>query len=177
MTRLAPSACQRRRSSTRLVCCRAICRSTLRINSPGGSVFDAVAIHNALSRHAGPVTVWIDGIAASAASYIAMAGDEIVMPENTFLMIHDPAGVVMGTAADMRNMAGTLDKIADSMLRGYAARSGRPEDEIAAADGRRDLVRRGRGAGGGARHAHGRARPHRGQLRYCALSECTAGVG
>ncbi|WP_183073599.1 head maturation protease, ClpP-related, partial [Roseinatronobacter ekhonensis] len=82
----------------------------LRLNSPGGSVFDAVAIHNALSRHAGSVTVWIDGIAASAASYIAMAGDEIVMPENAFLMIHDPSGLVMGTAADMREMAGTLDK-------------------------------------------------------------------
>ena len=104
----------------------------LRLNSPGGSVFDAVAIHNALSRHAGPVTVWIDGIAASAASYIAMAGDAIVMPENAFVMIHDPSGMVIGTAADMRDMAGTLDKIAGSMLRGYAARSGRPEDEIAA---------------------------------------------
>ena len=84
----------------------------LRLNSPGGSVFDAVAIHNALSRHAGTVTVWIDGIAASAASYVAMAGDAIVMPENAFLMIHDPCGLVMGTAADMRDMAGTLDKIA-----------------------------------------------------------------
>ena len=104
----------------------------LRLNSPGGSVFDAVAIHNALSRHSGPVTVWIDGIAASAASYIAMAGDQIVMPENAFLMIHDPSGAVMGTAADMRDMAGTLDKIAASMLRGYAAKSGKPEDEIAA---------------------------------------------
>ncbi len=104
----------------------------LRLNSPGGSVFDAVAIHNALSRHAGMVTIWIDGIAASAASYIAMAGDEIVMPENAFLMIHDPSGMVIGTAADMRDMAGTLDKIAAGMLRGYAARSGKPEDEIAA---------------------------------------------
>ena len=104
----------------------------LRLNSPGGSVFDAVAIHNALSRHAGTVTVWIDGIAASAASYVAMAGDAIVMPENAFLMIHDPSGLVMGTAADMREMAGTLDKIAASMTRGYAARSGKPEDEIAA---------------------------------------------
>ena len=104
----------------------------LRLNSPGGSVFDAVAIHNALSRHAGTVTVWIDGIAASAASYIAMAGDGIVMPENAFLMIHDPSGLVMGNAADMRDMAGTLDKIAASMMRGYAARSGKPEDEIAA---------------------------------------------
>ena len=61
-----------------------------------------------------------------------MAGDEIVMPENAFLMIHDPSGLVMGTAADMRDMAGTLDKIAASMLRGYAARSGKPEDEIGA---------------------------------------------
>ena len=104
----------------------------LRLNSPGGSVFDAVAIYNALTRHAGTITVWIDGIAASAASYIAMAGDEIVMPENAFLMIHDPSGVVMGTATDMRDMAGTLDKIAASMTRGYAAKSGKPEDEIAA---------------------------------------------
>ncbi|MEI4234873.1 head maturation protease, ClpP-related [Roseovarius sp. D22-M7] len=104
----------------------------LRLNSPGGSVFDAVAIHNALSRHKGSVTVWIDGIAASAASYVAMAGDEIVMPENAFLMIHDPSGLVMGTASDMRDMAGTLDKIAASMRRGYAARSGKPEAEIAA---------------------------------------------
>jgi ATP-dependent Clp protease, protease subunit len=104
----------------------------LRLNSPGGSVFDAVAIYNALSRHAGTVTVWIDGIAASAASYIAMAGDEIIMPENSFLMIHDPSGIVMGTAADMRDMAGALDKMAASMTRGYAARSGKPEGEIAA---------------------------------------------
>ena len=104
----------------------------LRLNSPGGSVFDAVAIFNALTRHSGTVTVWIDGIAASAASYIAMAGDEIVMPENAFLMIHDPSGLVMGTAADMRDMAETLDKIAASMTRGYAARSGKSEVDIAA---------------------------------------------
>lgn len=104
----------------------------LRLNSPGGSVFDAVAIYNALTRHEGTITVWIDGIAASAASYIAMAGDEIIMPENAFLMIHDPSGIVMGTAADMRDMAGTLDKIAASMTRGYAAKSGKPEEDIAA---------------------------------------------
>jgi ATP-dependent Clp protease, protease subunit len=103
----------------------------LRLNSPGGSVFDAVAIFNALTRHDGTITVWIDGIAASAASYVAMAGDEIVMPENAFLMIHDPSGIVMGTAADMRDMAATMDKIAGSMVRGYAARSGKSEEEIA----------------------------------------------
>ncbi len=104
----------------------------LRLNSPGGSVFDAVAIYNALQRHDGTITVWIDGIAASAASYVAMAGDEIVMPENAFLMIHDPSGLVMGTAADMREMADTMDKIAGGMVRGYAARSGRSAEDIAA---------------------------------------------
>jgi len=104
----------------------------LRLNSPGGSVFDAVAIYNALMRHEGPVTVTIDGIAASAASYIAMAGDTVVMPENTFLMIHDPSGMVMGNAGDMRSMAEALDKIAGSLVRGYSAKSGRPDEGIAA---------------------------------------------
>lgn len=104
---------------------------TLRLNSPGGSVFDAVTIYNALQRHAGTVTVSIDGIAASAASYIAMAGDEIIMPENAFLMIHDPSGMVMGTAADMRSMAEALDKIGANLLRGYAAKSGKAEKDIA----------------------------------------------
>ena len=89
----------------------------LRLNSPGGSVFDAVAIYNALKRHAGDITVWIDGIAASAASYIAMAGDTIVMPENAFLMIHDPSGLVMGTAGDMRSTAEALDKVKGSLIR------------------------------------------------------------
>ena len=105
---------------------------TLRLNSPGGSVFDAIAIYNALKRHAGPVSVWIDGIAASAASYVAMAGEEVVMPANTFLMIHDPAGMVLGTAEDMRAMAEALDKIKGSLVAGYAAKSGRDEAEIAA---------------------------------------------
>jgi ATP-dependent protease ClpP protease subunit len=103
----------------------------LRLNSPGGSVFDAVAIYNALKRHAGTVTVTIDGIAASAASYLAMAGDAVVMPENAFLMIHDPSGLAIGTAADMRAMAEALDKIGASLVRGYAAKSGKPEEEIA----------------------------------------------
>lgn len=104
---------------------------TLRLNSPGGSVFDAVAIYNALQRHAGRVTVSIDGIAASAASYIAMAGDEIIMPDNAFLMIHDPSGIVMGTAVDMRAMANSLEKIGASLIKGYVAKSGKSEKEIA----------------------------------------------
>jgi ATP-dependent Clp protease, protease subunit len=104
----------------------------LRLNSPGGSVFDAVAIFNALKRHAGEITVWIDGIAASAASYIAMAGDSVVMPQNAFLMIHDPSGLVMGTAEDMRSTAEALDKVKGSLIQGYAAKSGKPDGEIAA---------------------------------------------
>ena len=104
----------------------------LRLNSPGGSVFDAVAIHNALKRHEGNVTVWIDGIAASAASYVAMAGDEIVMPENAFLMIHDPSGLVMGTAEDMRAMAEALEKVKAALVQGYAAKSGRTPEEVSA---------------------------------------------
>ena len=103
----------------------------LRLNSPGGSVFDAVAIYNALKRHAGEITVWIDGIAASAASYIAMAGDTIIMPENAFLMIHDPSGLVMGTAEDMRSTAEALDKVKGSLIQGYAAKSGKADEEIA----------------------------------------------
>ncbi len=103
----------------------------LRLNSPGGSVFDAVAIYKALKRHTGEITIWIDGIAASAASYIAMAGDTIVMPENAFLMIHDPSGLVMGTAEDMRSKAEALDKVKGSLIQGYAAKSGKSDDEIA----------------------------------------------
>jgi ATP-dependent Clp endopeptidase proteolytic subunit ClpP len=103
----------------------------LRLNSPGGSVFDAVAIYNALKRHPGEITVWIDGIAASAASYIAMAGDEIVMPENAFMMIHDPSGLVMGTAEDMRSTAEALDKVKGSLIQGYAAKSGKADEDIA----------------------------------------------
>ena len=104
----------------------------LRLNSPGGSVFDAVAIFNALKRHSGEITVWIDGIAASAASYIAMAGDSVVMPQNAFLMIHDPSGLVVGTAEDMRSTAEALDKVKGSLIQGYAAKSGKPDGEIAA---------------------------------------------
>lgn len=104
---------------------------TLRLNSPGGSVFDAVAIHNALQRHPGGVTVWIDGVAASAASYVAMAGATVIMPENAFLMIHDPAGMVMGPASDMRAMAEALDKVKAALVSGYAAKSGQAPQEVA----------------------------------------------
>jgi ATP-dependent Clp endopeptidase proteolytic subunit ClpP len=105
---------------------------TLRINSPGGQVFDGVAIYNALKRHDAAITVWIDGIAASIASMVAMAGDEVVMPENAMLMLHDPSGLVMGTAADMRTMAEALDRMRAGMVAAYREKSGRDEAEIEA---------------------------------------------
>lgn len=105
-------------------------RITLRINSPGGSVFDGLAIHNSLKRLSARKTVWIDGIAASIASVIAMAGDEIVMPENAMMMIHDPAGVVVGTAPDMRAMAEALDRIKGGLVSAYRDRTGKPEADI-----------------------------------------------
>jgi ATP-dependent Clp protease protease subunit len=105
---------------------------TVRINSPGGSVFDGVAIYNALRRHDAVITVWVDGIGASIASMIAMAGDEVVMPENAMLMLHDPSGLVMGTAADMRAMAEALDRMKAGMVAAYRDKSGRDDAEIEA---------------------------------------------
>jgi ATP-dependent Clp protease protease subunit len=103
---------------------------TVRINSPGGSVFDGVAIYNALKRHDAAITDWIDGIAASIASMIAMAGNEVVMPENAMLMLHDPSGLVMGTASDMRAMAEALDRMKVGMVAAYRDKSGRDGAEF-----------------------------------------------
>lgn len=102
----------------------------LAINSPGGAVFDALAIYNALRQHPAAVEVTIMGVAASAASVIAMAGDTIVMPENAFMMIHNPLNLAYGNADDLREMADVLDKIGASLIGIYAKRTGMPEDEI-----------------------------------------------
>ena len=102
------------------------------INSMGGDVFDAFAIYNALRRHAGKVKVRVDGVAASAASLIAMAGDEIVMPENALLMIHNAHTVTAGEAKDLRRIADLLDNAGDGILAAYAAKSGQSVDDIRA---------------------------------------------
>jgi hypothetical protein len=78
------------------------------------------------------VTVLVDGIAASIASMIAMAGDDVVMPANAMLMLHDPSGMVMGTAADMRSTADALDKMKAGMVGAYQDKSGRDDAEIEA---------------------------------------------
>ncbi|MDD9922974.1 MAG: Clp protease ClpP [Boseongicola sp.] len=105
---------------------------TLRINSPGGSVFDGIAIYNALKRHPAQVTVTVDGLAASIASVILCAGDEVVMPKNALIMVHDPSAVVMGNASDMRSMADALDKMRDGLVSAYQDKTGRDQPDITA---------------------------------------------
>lgn len=104
-------------------------RILVSINSPGGNVFDAFAIYNALARHKLPVTTRVDGVAASAASLIFMAGGDRVMPENAMLMIHNAWTVAVGTADELRNTAEMMDRARNGIVAAYA-RSGQAEDEI-----------------------------------------------
>ncbi len=96
----------------------------LRINSPGGEVFDGIAIHNVLVNHPAVVNVVVDGLAASIASVIAMAGDTITMGEGSRMMIHPAQGLVLGDAAEFRAMADLLDTESASIAGFYARRAG-----------------------------------------------------
>lgn len=91
------------------------------INSAGGSVFAGIAIYNMLSRHKGFKTVYVDGMAASIASVIALAGDRVIVPSNAFLMIHKPWALCEGNADDCRKMADDLDAIETGILNVYKA--------------------------------------------------------
>jgi ATP-dependent Clp endopeptidase proteolytic subunit ClpP len=102
----------------------------LRINSPGGDVFDGTAIFNVIKRHEGEVISTIDGLAASMASVIALAADKVVMPDNAFMMIHNPWGISWGDAEDLRDYADILDKIKSQIANTYAAKSGKDIKEI-----------------------------------------------
>jgi ATP-dependent Clp protease protease subunit len=103
---------------------KAITATTIKlfINSPGGSVFDAVAMFNILAMSGKTIEVHVLGIAASAASYLAMVGAKVVMPDNTFMFLHNPINGVYGNAEEMRGMADVLDKIGASMTATYAKR-------------------------------------------------------
>lgn len=92
---------------------------TIYVNSYGGDVFSAMAIYSMLKRHKATKTVHVDGIAASAATYIVMVGDKIVIPKNAYLMIHKPWSASWGNANDFRTMAESLDKIQEGMLNLY----------------------------------------------------------
>lgn len=89
------------------------------INSGGGSVFAGNAIYNQLKNHPAKKTVHIDGLAASIASVIALAGDEIYMPSNAFMMVHKPWSLVAGNAPELRDMADWLDKIEKTLVSVY----------------------------------------------------------
>lgn len=101
----------------------------IRINSPGGEVFDGVAIHSALMASKAHVTCYIDGIAASAASFIAMAGDRIVMARHATMMIHDASGMCWGNPADMAAMGALLDKLSNNIADMYSLQAGGTVEE------------------------------------------------
>ena len=105
----------------------------VRINSPGGDVFDGLAIYNALKAHPGGVTTVVDGLAASAASFIALAGSRMEMAPNTMLMIHRAWGMAIGNTNDMASTAALLAKIDGQIVGMYAAKTGGDQAEILAA--------------------------------------------
>jgi len=105
---------------------------TIRINSAGGSVDEAIAIYNALKRHSGPVNVAIDSIAASAASFIAMAGEKIAIADGGAIMIHSPWTLAMGNAVELLKTADVLDMYESRLMSAYMDRMGKKykEDEV-----------------------------------------------
>lgn len=103
---------------------------TLSINSPGGEVFDGLAIYHTIARDSARVTARIEGWAASAASFIAMAAGKIVMPENAWLMIHNPATGAWGESSDLRSAADLLEKLEQTLVSVYNKRTGLDADEI-----------------------------------------------
>lgn len=103
---------------------------TVWIDSIGGVVWAAAGIYNALKEHKGKVTVKIDGKALSAASIIAMAGDEVLMSPAAVMMIHNPWVRAAGDAAELRHVAGVLDEIKAAIINAYELKTGMPRDEI-----------------------------------------------
>lgn len=104
----------------------------VRVNSPGGNVFEGFAIYNELRAHKAKVTIEVTGLAASAASLIAMAGDDVVMGRGTFLMIHNSWGMVIGNRNDLRQSADVMAQIDAAQIEIYAAKSGAKPADIEA---------------------------------------------
>lgn len=100
------------------------------INSNGGDVFAGQAIYSMLKRSTAQKNVYIDGLAASIASIIAMAGDKIIMPANAMMMIHNPWTMAMGNSHDFRKLADDMDKIRESMLSVYESKTGMKQEDI-----------------------------------------------
>ncbi len=103
----------------------------LRINSPGGLIFDGLAIYHALRDHPARVVAQVDGVAASIASVIALAGDEVIMSSPaSYFMIHNPTGVGIGDSAELLRTAELLERMEGNFAELYAARTGRPVETI-----------------------------------------------
>lgn len=94
------------------------------LNSPGGMVFEGMAIHSAFKQHAGKVTMRVEGLAASAASFVMLAGDEVLIEPNAMVMIHDAWDMTIGPASEHRKTADLLDKVSGSIASMYAGKSG-----------------------------------------------------
>ncbi|MDF2891237.1 MAG: Clp protease ClpP [Clostridia bacterium] len=103
---------------------------TVRINSGGGDVFAGHAIYQMLKDHTANIIVKVEGLAASAASVVAMAGNEIIVPATSFLMIHNPSSVAWGEAKDFEKMAETLNVIKDGIINAYVAKTGKDKKTI-----------------------------------------------
>lgn len=116
-----------RRFRQRLAQCKDV---TVYINSPGGDVFAGAEIYTALREHKGRVTVKVTGIAASAASVIAMAGDEVLMSPVAYMMIHDPWTYAAGNYREMEHQAQVLREIGEGLIAAYTRKSGKSRDEI-----------------------------------------------
>ena len=104
----------------------------LRINSPGGSVFDAEAIQTALQQHKARVVAHIDGMAASAATYVALAADEVEMSDGAMFMIHNAWTFAFGNASELVDTAALLEKIDANILRDYQSKTGASAEQIKA---------------------------------------------
>lgn len=102
----------------------------IRINSAGGSVDQGIAIYNSIKRRRGKTTIFIDSVAASIASVVAMAGDEIIMAKGSKLMVHKPWTMVQGNAEDLRQMADLLDKYSEGLYDIYGDRTGLPRERL-----------------------------------------------
>lgn len=107
-------------------------RAKVRLNTPGGSVDEGIAIFNAMKDHPGGVDVYVDSLAASMGSYLLQAGENRYVANNAMVMIHDPWSIAIGNSTDMRKQADMLDKYAARMIPDYAAASGQSEDEVKA---------------------------------------------
>ena len=102
------------------------------INSGGGDVFAGQAIHSMLARHTAFKTVYVDGLAASIASVIVMAGDKIIMPRNAMMMIHNAWTIAAGNKESFRKLADDMEKIDESIVTTYADKTGLESEEIKA---------------------------------------------